>query len=98
MNWKNRETELLGKLVKRQSPLARLGGMESEITKKRQIVQCLSELAADAGRLDLAREAFQLTNSRLFLQFQQVQGKKRRLDSLVGCQAGETCLTPRNYQ
>ena len=49
-----------------------------------QIVHRLAECVTGANRLDLAGEAFRLTNARLFLQFKPTQVKKRMLNKVAG--------------
>lgn len=81
---KAREAVLMTKVVEQESSSRGAGGMESEIALARQIVHRLADLVADSGHLDLAGEAFRLTNARLFLRFQPVQVKNRKLNKVAG--------------
>ena len=49
-----------------------------------EVVQRLADLVSGSNGLDLAGEAFRLTNARLFLRFQPVQVKKRLLNKVAG--------------
>ena len=81
---KVREVAVAAKVAAAASALPRTSDVESEVATAQQIVQRLAELVADSGRLDLASEAFRLTDARLFLRFQPVQVKKRLLNKVAG--------------
>ena len=58
--------------------------MEAEVATALDLVHRLTEMVADVGRLDLAAEAFRLTNARLFLGFRPTRVKKRMLNKVTG--------------
>jgi len=86
----SRETSLSAKIVQEESQARHTGDTEAEVATALNVVHRLVDLVAetdgsvDADRLDLAGQAFKLTNARLFLRFRPVQIKKRLLNKLAG--------------
>ncbi len=80
---RDRESRLAARIADEQSNLSHGRDAETEITAALGIVERLIEVMADSGRLDLAGQAFQMTNARLFLRFHPVQVKKRLLNKVA---------------
>jgi hypothetical protein len=79
----NQEGVLLEKIAEEQARSHKTGDAEQEITKAMDIVHRLADLAADASNLDLAGQAFKLSNAKLFLRFRPTQVKKRLLNKVA---------------
>ena len=77
------ESRLAARIADEESNLSHGGDAEAAVTAALGIVQRLTEVMADSGRLDLAGQAFQMTNARLFLRFHPVQVKKRLLNKVA---------------
>jgi len=58
--------------------------VEAEIAQTMAVAEHLTELATGRGSLETAKQVFDLTNARLFLQFKPVQVKKRLLNKISG--------------
>src|SRR5436309_12118096 len=69
-----------------QVPLlnAQHSGNKDVVQAALDLVWRLPELTADPNKCEIVGEAFRMVNARLFLRFQQVQAKKRKLNKLVG--------------
>jgi hypothetical protein len=81
---KAREAAVSAKIAGEQSNVHQASDGEVAVATGLKIVHRLVDLVADSGRLDLAGEAFRLTNARLFLSFEAVQVKKRLLNKVAG--------------
>ena len=81
---KSRQPSLKAMIAAEESKVCRQVDAEREVAAALNLVCRLAELVADAERLDLAAQAFNLTNARLFLRFQRVLVKKRVLNKVCG--------------
>ena len=86
----SRAALLSEKTAEQQSRARHTGDAEREVATALNIVHRLADVVvnteplADSDCLDLAGQAFRLTNARLFLRFQPVQVKKRLLNKVAG--------------
>ena len=81
---KAKEADLQTQIAEVESRARPTEDTESEVAAAMRLVQHLTDLVADPGRLDLATQAFQLTNARLFLRFRPVKSKRRTLNKIAG--------------
>ena len=80
---KAHEENLQGR-IREAEPKTAAADIEAEIAVATDVIHRLADLVAAGSGLDLAAEAFRLTNARLFLRFQPVQTEKRLLNKLAG--------------
>ncbi len=81
---KAQEASLQTEIAETELKTDQVPDTEAEIAGAMGIIHRLTDLATSSNSLELAAEAFQLTNARLFLQFRAVQVKKRLLNKLSG--------------
>jgi hypothetical protein len=81
---KVREADLQTQIAEAESRTRPTGDTESEVAAAMRLVHHLTDLVTDPGRLDLAAQAVQLTNARLFLRFRPVKRKRRTLNKIAG--------------
>ena len=79
---KAQEALLETEIVAAESKAMVVPDIEGEIAGAMNILHRLTDLATGPSSLELAAEAFQFTNARLFLRFRAVQVKKRLLNKL----------------
>ena len=78
------ETSLRTQIEEAESKAEPVPDAETEIAGAMGVIHRLSDIVGGSNSLDLAGEAFRLTNARLFLQFRPVQVKKRLLNKVTG--------------
>ena len=81
---KAQEASLQTEIEAAKSEVVEVVNIDKETAGAMAIVHHLTDLATEAKDLKLAREALNLTNARLFLQFYKVQVKKRKLNKVAG--------------
>ncbi|MFH1266504.1 MAG: recombinase family protein [Planctomycetota bacterium] len=86
----SRKASLSARIAEEESRVRRTGDVETEVAAAVNLLHHLADLVADvdgladSDRLDLAGQAFRLTNAQLFLRFQPVKVKKRVLNKVAG--------------
>jgi len=76
--------ELKRQLETLQSKTVDRSELDGRLARAMQLLDELPEIAAEAGRLGTCAKLFQAVNLRMFLSFEEVQKKKRKVNQLVG--------------